>query len=192
MSEQSLFIKLNDDGRPQTHPILEQNLQDLIVDFDPKNPPKGFVKFIKTPVPELGPYERYDYLDYAHSPELSELYGQETWHEVHHIMTLSVYDRNEVINKFKRMNPYLNDWVYDERTHNLVPPVPKPTDGKDYFWNVDVKAWQENKPSLYFDEILELAKVIGVEVYNEKGLKPEELTNEEFVKKMVGMITIGK
>lgn len=192
MLEQSLFIKIGSNNRPESHPILEQNLIDMIRDFDPLNPPEGFVKFVKTPVPELGVYERYAYLDYEYSPELSKKYGQETWHEVHHISTLSINERNKIIDKFKKLNPLLKDWIYDEKEHILVPPVPKPNDGKEYFWNVDVKAWQQNKPELHFDEILELAKQIGIEVYNEKGLKPESLTNEEFIKKMVGMITIGK
>lgn len=188
MSEQSLFIKLNDDNRPETHPILEQNLTDLIEDFDPKKPPKGFVKFVKTPVPELHPYERYDYLDYVHSPELSKKYGQETWHEVHHIIKLDIYDRNEIIEKFKRLNPKMSDWVFDEATMNLIPPVPKPDDGKEYYWNVDFKAWQENKPNLQFDEVLEFAKQIGLELTTEHN---EHITHDT-VKKIVDMVNLGK
>ena len=143
MTEQSLFIKLNDNRRPESHPILEQNLVDMIEGFDPSNPPKGFVKFIKTPIPELHPYERYDYLDYVHSPELSKKYGQETWHEVHNIIKLDIYDRKEIIDKFKRLNPKMSDWIFDETTMNLIPPVPKPDDGKEYYWNVDFILWTD-------------------------------------------------
>lgn len=190
MSDQSLFIKLNEDGRPESHPIVEQNLNDLIQDFDPKKPPKGFVKFVKTPIPELHPYERYHYLDYQYSPELSEKYGQETWHEVHHIMKLSVYDRNEIIQKFKKLNPQLNDWVFDEVSMNLVPPVSKPDDGKEYFWNTDVKAWQEDKSNLYFKEVLDLAKQLGIDIHSAKDGKP--IIDEKTMKDLVGMINLGK
>jgi hypothetical protein len=190
MSEQSLFIKLDENGRPESHPILEQNLADLIEGFDPTNPPKGFVKFVKVPVPEMHPYEKYEYLDYEYSPELSEEYGQETWHEVHHIQRMNEQERNDIIKKFKYLKPDLSDWVFDENTMSLVPPVPKPNDGKNYYWNTDVKAWQENKPNLYFDEVLELAKVIGIDLHSATGSKPQP--QEEMMKKLVDMITIGK
>jgi hypothetical protein len=191
MSEQSLFIKLDENGRPESHPILEQNLADLIEGFDPTNPPKGFVKFVKVPVPELHPYEKYEYLDYEHSPELSEEYGQETWHEVHHIHRMNKEERDEIIKKYKRINPDLSDWVFDENTLSLVPPIPKPEDGKTYYWNVDVKAWQESKPNLYFDEVMDLAKVIGIDLHSASGGKPD-VPDEQLMKKLVGMITIGK
>jgi len=188
MSEQSLFIKIGEDGRPQTHPILEQNLIDMVIDFDPTNPPAGFVKFVKTPIPELHPYEKYYYLDYEHSPELSEQYGQETWHEVHHITRITDQEKNEIIKKYKKLNPKMSDWVFDEGTMSLVPPVPKPDDGKEYYWNVDIKAWQENKPNLQFDEVLEFAKQIGLELTTENN---EHIT-EETVRKLVDMVNLGK
>jgi hypothetical protein len=188
MTEQSLFIKIGEDGKPQTHPILEQNLIDTIKDFDPSNPPAGFVKFIKTPIPQLHPYERYDYLDYVYSAELSEKYGQETWQEVHNIIKLDIYDREEIIAKYKHLNPKMSDWVYDEGIMSLVPPVSKPDDGKEYYWNVDVKAWQESKPNLQLEEILEFAKQIGLELNTENN---ENIT-EETIRKIVDMINLGK
>lgn len=191
MVDQSLFIKLNENGRPESHPILEQNLADMIKDFDPANPPEGFVKFVKTPLPEMHPYEKYSYLDYEHSPELSEKYGQETWHEVHHTVRMNEQERNEIIKKYKKMNPELNDWVFDDNTMSLVPPIPKPQDGKDYYWNVDAKTWQENKPNLHFDEVMDLAKVIGVDLHSALGGKPD-VVNEDLMKKLVDMITLGK
>lgn len=190
MTEQSFFLKINDDGRPGSNPILEQNLIDLIRDFDPKNPPKGFVKFFKTPIPEIHPYERYEYLDYEHSPELSEKYGQETWHEVHHITRITETEKKEIIDQFKKLNPQLKNWIFDETSMNLIPPVPKPNDGKEYFWNTDVEAWQEDKSSLYFQEVLDLAKQLGIDLHSAKHGKP--IIDEKTMKDLIGMINLGK
>jgi|LakMenEpi03Aug12_release.lakeMendotaPanAssembly.Ray.scaffolds.fasta_scaffold01392_23 hypothetical protein len=172
MSDMSLFIKIGADGKPETFPILEENLKDLIENFDPKNPSEGFVKFVKTPIPELKPYEKYDYMDYERSPELTAEYGQETWHEVHHVRSLNEAEKQEVIDKFKELNPELSDWIYDDVTHNLVPPVPMPQDGKSYFWNTDDKEWQENRVSISPEQIMQIAKELGIDLQEMHG-RPE-------------------
>lgn len=164
MSEQSLFLKIGEDGKPETHPMLEQNLKDVLENFDPNNPPSGYVKFVKTPLPVLDEYEKYDYLDYERSPELTQQYGQETWHEVHHVVKIEPDERNEIIAKFKELNPDLQDWVYDEATRTLVPPIPKPQDGKNYLWHTNDHKWMEIKPEMHFDDMIQVAKELGIDL----------------------------
>lgn len=184
MSEQRLYIKLDDNGVPETHPILEENLRDVIPNFDPINPPKNFVMFSKTPLPELVGEEVYDYLDYQHSPELTKKNGFATWHEVHHTKTLTKTERNKIIKEFKKLNPDLLDWVYDENTKSLFPPVAKPNDGKTYYWNTDEKKWIESKEELHLDDMIEIAKELGYDLaYGEHG-RPPNIT-EEIVDKII-------
>lgn len=55
-----LFIQLDDDGNPINHPILAQNLQWVIADFDPNNPPTGYARFKRNWPPVVGPDHTYD------------------------------------------------------------------------------------------------------------------------------------
>jgi|688.fasta_scaffold44857_7 hypothetical protein len=187
MSEQPLYLMIDEDGKPASHPIIEQNLRDIFENFYDRDPPKGFVKFVKTPMPQLGPYEKYDYLEYAYSPELSEQYKQPTWHEVHHIATIENDERKDIIKSFKKLNPDLQDWVYDENLKSLVPPIPKPDDGKEYLWNTDHKEWMEAKPEMHFDKMIEVAKELGYDLAAGLHGKPKGVT-EEMVNEIIAQI----
>lgn len=187
MSEQILFIKLDDDGKPETHPMLLENLQNVIENFYDRDPPKGFVRFIKTPKPVLTDYQKYDYLEYAYSPELSEKYGQPTWHEVHHIAEIGEKERKSIIKTFMKINPDLQDWVYNEELKALVPPVPKPDDGKEYLWNTDDKSWMEVRPEMHVDQLLEVAKELGYDLVAGENGRPENVT-EEMVDEILAQI----
>jgi hypothetical protein len=37
----------------------------------------------------------------------------------------------------------LPSFILDEETYEWVPPIPKPTDGKNYWWNEDTLSWIE-------------------------------------------------
>lgn len=36
-----------------------------------------------------------------------------------------------------------NSWILDEFTCTWKPPVPRPNDGKNYYWNEEIKNWSE-------------------------------------------------
>jgi hypothetical protein len=187
MSEQNLYIKVSEEGVPETHPILEDNLKNLIVNFDPLHPPKNIFKFIKTPIPELQEDQVYDYMDYEYSPELSEQYGQTVWHEVHHVKKIEDTDREKIISEFKKINPELSDWVYDEESKSLVPPVPKPNDGKMYFWNTDEKRWMESNSEMSYEDMIAVAKELGYDLaYGEHGRPPD--ISETLIDEIIGQI----
>lgn len=43
---------------------------------------------------------------------------------------------------FVPLRPYgLNSWVVDENTLTWVPPVPYPSDGREYFWSEESASW---------------------------------------------------
>lgn len=164
MSEQKLFLKIDPEGKVESHPILEGNMADLFQDFDPNNPPENFVRFEKTPIPQLTDDQQYDYLTYELSPELTEKNGTPTWHEVHHIKVISKDEREKIIEEFKKMNPELQDWVYDEETKTLIPPVAMPQDGKTYFWNTNEHRWMESLPEMHLEGMIDIAKEIGYDL----------------------------
>jgi len=187
--EQNLYIKLGDNGGPVTHPMVEENLRHVIADFDPKNPPDNIVKFVKVPVPEPVGEWKYDYLDYAYSPELSEKYGQTTWCEVHNFKRITAEERDEIIRKFKELNPELDDWVYDPTTMTLKTPKPMPDDGKTYYWDVHHKEWMESRPELHLDDMMEVAKELGHDITRLGG--NHDLTHDE-LRHLVDTVTQGQ
>ena len=190
MSKQNFYIQLGgDNGGPITHPMLEENLMDIIPNFDPKNPPQNIVKFIKTEPPVLQGEERYDYLDYAHSPTLSKKHGQTVWHEVHHIKRITQQERDDIIKKFKELNPELSDWIYDTATATLVPPIPKPVDNKNYYWDIYHKTWIESTHDLHLDDMMEVAKELGHDLTK---LGANTNLSQDEVRKIVDKVTKGQ
>jgi len=187
--EQNYYIQLGENGGPITYPILEENLKHVIPNFDPKNPPQNLVKFVKTPPPELKGEERYDYLDYEHCPKLSKKHGQPTWKEVHNVKLITPEERDEIIKKFKELNPELDDWVYDADTASLVPPIPKPVDDKTYYWDVYHKTWLESTPELHLDDMMEVAKELGHDLTK---LGANTSLSHDDVRKIVDEVTKGQ
>ncbi len=188
-SEQNLYIKIGKDGKPETFPVIEMNLRDLYDDFDPANPPDGFVRFYLTPKPELKGEELYGHLEYAHSPELSEKLNQEVWHEVHHVKNITKEEKEQIIEEFKKLNPILEDWVYDNETASLIPPIPKPNDGKEYFWNTDQKMWMEpHDEKLPLDEMIDVAKELGYDLVGGVHDKPNLKVTQEIVDSIIEQV----
>ena len=46
------------------------------------------------------------------------------------------------------------DFIFDENAYRWVPPIPYPTDGKEYGWGYESKAWIEILPVANNDEIV--------------------------------------
>jgi hypothetical protein len=158
---QIYYLKIGKNGKPESHPIVKENMMDIFDNFDPDNPPEGFVKFIKTPQPVLSHLEKYDYLDYAYSPKLSKKHGSPVWHEIHHIKKIS---KDDIINEFKKHQPECEDWIFDDETQTLIPPIPKPNDGKNYLWNIQFNKWTEADPDIDPKQLIEFAKELGYDL----------------------------
>ena len=55
-----LFIQVDDDGKPVNHPMLLQSIHWIDPNFDPENPPPGYVRFKRIPPPDVGYDQTYD------------------------------------------------------------------------------------------------------------------------------------
>lgn len=163
MSAENLYLRI-ENGVPISHPVIESNLRQFFPDCTIENPPEGFVRFERLPMPELGPYQVYDHTTYEPSNFYTDLYNQLTYADMHHVRDMSLEERDKIIAEFKQMNPELQSWVFDENTHTLVPPIPKPDDGKDYIWLSVQNQWIEKPSDLDFAAMMDAAAEMGYDM----------------------------
>jgi hypothetical protein len=129
MNSENLYIKI-ENGEPVSHPIVESNLRFFFPDFEPDNPPEGFAKFVRNPEPTLPSDSVIEKTTYEKSDD--GIYS-----EYYHIKKVSMQEKLDIIDEFKNNNPLFANWVFDAEIDALVPPVPKPNDGKVYLWYVE-------------------------------------------------------
>lgn len=130
---ENLFIKIKD-GKPFEHPIPESNLRLFYPNMDPENPPEGYARFIRLPMPYLGPLDKEIVTTYM---KVGEVYQ-----DVHTIVPMSSEEKKQKIDRVKRMAPFVG-WKLDEKTLTWYPPIPMPNDGKKYYWDNTFKIWKE-------------------------------------------------
>jgi len=114
-----LYIQLKD-GEPFEHPIPDWNMKMFFPDLDPSNPPEGFGRFERVPYPELTPTQIVDKINYELSNYYTDLYKTKTWTDVYHVRDLSQEELDKINN-------------------DSIPP--KPNDGKDYYYDDNLKKW---------------------------------------------------
>lgn len=129
----NLFIELKD-GKPINHPISESNLRAFYPNLKVESPPQGFARFVKKSEPIKPPNLRLDYAEYVLDEKLTKENGSLTYTDNYVFRPYTTEEREELIREFKKISPNEKDWVFDEETLTLVPPIPKPTDGKNYIW----------------------------------------------------------
>jgi hypothetical protein len=166
----TLFIRIDENGNPASHPITERNLRDFFSDLDPNNPPEGFARFERTPYPELNSHQVVEKVTYELSNYYTDLYGTKTWSDVYHIRDLSDEEVGVMIKEFKDLNPDLADWVYDADQKALVAPIPKPNDGKNYVWSPNKTMWIQVPDDLDTDQFFAAARELGFELTNNENL----------------------
>lgn len=164
-NEEILFIKV-EDGQPIHHPCPYENLKIFFPDLDPSNPPEGFDRFVRVPLPEITPYEVYDKTTYELSDHHTELLGTPTWCDVHHVRPLNPEEEIQMVEKFKELNRF-TDWVYDDINKELVPPIPMPEDGKSYIWEPNTGKWLEAPDDMSLEEFIQAAEELGFELGEE-------------------------
>ena len=192
MSDQNLYIQI-ENGIPISHPVIEENLKMFFPDLDPNNPPEGFCRFVKSPVPEPGTNEIIDSVSYELSNYYTDLYGVKTYVDIYHMKDISLYDKSEIVDRFKELSPQQADWVFDYATDSLVPPIPKPDDGEEYVWMYPNETVGENqgkwinvkeiKPVVAspeeFEALFEAMKELGMEINsNNMAEIPQSLIDE--------------
>lgn len=148
----NLYLQIKD-GQPYQHPVPDWNLQMFIPDMDVDVPPKGFVKFVRVPIPQLGPFEVYEGTTYE---PVDDYYT-----DVHHIRDMTEEERANKLQQFKSEYPApFPSWVFNEETLKWMPPVPYPNDDKSYIWDEELGNWKNESdfypPSWIYDETKKL------------------------------------
>jgi hypothetical protein len=131
------FIRVVD-GKPFEHPYTEENLSQLIKDFDPDNPPEGLEEFIRIPPPEVKFLEVFEGTTYEKVDGF--------WRDVHKVRQLTDAEKEEKIKFAKMIFTFSDTWTLDENTGQWIPPVPYPNDGKLYSWNNENLTWIGGPP----------------------------------------------
>lgn len=131
-----LYIRVKD-GKPFEHPILEDNFCQAFPGIDINNLPAGFAKFVRIPPPVIGPYEIYEGVSY----ELID--GSYT--DVHSVTKMTPEQIKQKQDKTKATwaaNSKFLSWVFNESICDFQPPVPYPSDGKNYQWDESTISWK--------------------------------------------------
>lgn len=137
-----LFIRIKD-GQPFEHPILENNFRQAFPDVDTNNLPAEFAKFVRVekPIPKL-----YEVLD---SEESTYQFIDGVWTDVWSLRDMTAEEKlalqQSVKDEWASM-PNVDNysaWVFDEATCSYLSPIPRPTDGKRYFWQGTTSSWVE-------------------------------------------------
>lgn len=190
MAEQNLYLRLDDSGAAMTHPITEENLKMFFPNISPNNIPKGFVLFVRKPEPEVDLNTKIVSSSYGVDTSLSKK-GKKVYTDIHEIKPLEKEDRERIINEFKANNPNFKDWIFDESMNTLVPPTPKPDDGKDYVWVIG-GGWIE-KPKDLDSHDYRFGLMIENETHNLNKGQTLEVYEEKiiyYIKLVQGGITI--
>jgi hypothetical protein len=132
--ELELYIQI-ENGVAINHPILGDNLRQVIPDIDTDNLPSNYAKFMRCPALVLGPYDIYKGVRY-------ELIGDGVYTDVHVIEQVSAKEKQALqsIAKKRWDNAYPS-WVFNEDTCAFAPPIPYPTDGSVYVWCEPDQTW---------------------------------------------------
>jgi hypothetical protein len=131
------FIRIKD-GHPFEHPILGDNFRQAFPDVDTNNLPPEFSKFLRVETPILGPYEKNQTVSYQLVDNVyTDVFAceQMTAEEIA-VKQQKVKDAWVAHNGFP-------SWSFDETLCKYIPPVPKPTDGKPYYWDEPTLTWIE-------------------------------------------------
>jgi hypothetical protein len=131
----SLFIKVVD-GQPVGHPMLEENLRQVIPDFDPNNPPFDFVKFERVPPPHIiGVYQIHEGTTYVFDGGVVK-----DKHSVRNMTAEEIAAKQNLAKELFARDVGYSSWIFNPSTCAFDPPVPRPTDGL-YKWDEATTSW---------------------------------------------------
>lgn len=192
MENENFYLKI-ENNIPVNHPVLESNLRMFYPDLDPSDPPEGWAKFIRSEVPTIQPNEIIEGVSYEISNYLTDLYKTKTYTDIYNIREITSSDKAVMIEQYKQMNPEQSDWVFDEATDTLIPPIPKPTDGEEYVWMLPNKTIGEtegrwiNKKEVVsaskeeFDAMFQAMKELQLEINNSSSANVSSNTVQELI-----------
>ena len=147
-----LFLKVDEDGCCEGHPYTADGVKTLNPNHDfKKGLPAGWARLIRTPKPILGPYQKFDSCGQDNCNAWSEHNGlvyerqpngffQEVW-KVREMTPEEKQEKQEKIKKNFDKDLYPS-WIFNEKTCRFEPPIPYPSDGRDYKWNEAEQKWK--------------------------------------------------
>lgn len=167
----NLYIQIKD-GKPFEHPILEDNFKQAFPHIDVDNLPSEFAKFVRLQPPLLGRYETFD------NPSVTYELVNGVYTDVFHTRPMTQEERDIVQKPFKDIwfalpnRENFSAWVFDEELCQYLPPIPRPDDGNDYFWQGATTSWvtRPQKPNDGKDYFWQITTLTWVE----KPQKPDD------------------
>lgn len=131
-----LYIRIKD-GQPFEHPILADNFCAAFPHIDVNNLPPEFARFERVAPPTLGAYEVYEGVRYERKGD-----GYADVHTVRAMTAEEKLAKQQEVKAQWALDGFAS-WTFDEESCSFQPPVPKPEDGKLYFWDEANLTWSE-------------------------------------------------
>jgi hypothetical protein len=133
----NLYIQIQN-GQPINHPAFEENIIQAFGVI-----PLNWEPFVRLEYPMLNMYQVFN------EPKVTYEKVDGVWTDVFHIREMTQEERAAVQKPAKDAWDALPNrenfsaWVFDENLCRYVPPVARPNDGKDYFWQGTSSSWVE-------------------------------------------------
>lgn len=139
------FVIRIENGQLVDHPIAIENFRQAFPNFDENNLPPEFVEFKRVPKPNLGPYETMDSFDITYQ------FIDGVWTDVWPVREMTNTEKSDKIavtqsawaERNQENNNNWSAWTFDEPQCAYVPPIPRPSDDKRYFWHGPTLSWVE-------------------------------------------------
>ena len=131
-----LYIRIKD-GQPFEHPIFADNFRAAFPRVDTNNLPPEFARFERVPFPEVGVYEIHESTTYEKQGDV--------YKDIHNLRAMTEQEKIAKQNQVKAQwaEGGFASWVFDEEACSFNAPLPKPDDGKLYFWDEANLTWSE-------------------------------------------------
>lgn len=140
-----LYIRIKD-GVPFEHPIFEENFREAFPDVDINNLPPEVAPFVRGTPPQLGVYEVLE------NPDATYEFVDGVWTDVWYVrdMTLEEKAAKQQTAKDDWATRWCAEnfvaWIFNEEFCRFEPPIPRPVDGKQYYWQGATLSWVERPP----------------------------------------------
>lgn len=138
-----LYIQIDENGNTINHPIFGDNFRQAFPDFDVNNLPAHFARFERVEKPSLGVYEILD----PEEPTYGMVDG--VYKDVWHVRNMTLDEKlakQQIIRDNWAALPDRDNftaWSFSTETCKYEPPIPRPSDGKVYFWQGITNSWVE-------------------------------------------------
>jgi hypothetical protein len=124
-----LYIQV-ENGQTVNHPALEDNLIQAFGSI-----PSNWEPFDRIERPILNVYE----ILVSDQPTYEKIDGR--WKDIWVVRPMTAEEKTEKQNAVKQNWVGFASWVFDEDSCSFKPPVPRPTDGKNYRWDEPTTSW---------------------------------------------------